>query len=365
MQKTSKCVNYCRLSLQDGSFHRVELTQGYTLTGQGGGYFAYLAPMFNTMELGCSFHRFRLLGEFRDCKYEVIAAASNVDISEALFAEETAPREQTRMLKELTYMRKVNCDDFLLHELEGRYLWIQIVISSAKADSCFEIDSFNVEFPQRSFVEYFPEVYQNQPDTFFYRYMAALQSLYENLEVRISEVPQKLDYEITDEENLLELSRWVGFSETTSSFTPEQLRILIRDLTEIQAGKGTGKVLKKMLELLTGKDVYVMEYFKWHDLVAENQGCLEDYSRNYGADETVFTVMIDFRQTKNEDLPSSQWMMKLIEEYMPFGQKCNLVYLRESNHFDMHCYLDVNSYLSTPVTADTSGFVLGGNYVLG
>lgn len=36
-----------------------------------------------------------------------------------------------------------------------------------------------------------------------------------------------------------------------------------------------------------------------------------------------------------------------------------------SYHMDTHCYLDVNSYLSTPVEADTSGFVLGGNYVLG
>jgi len=58
-------------------------------------------------------------------------------------------------------------------------------------------------------------------------------------------------------------------------------------------------------------------------------------------------------------------VMNQIEEFTPFGLKCNLVYLNESNHLDTHCYLGVNSYLSTPVTADTKGFVLGGNFVLG
>lgn len=365
MQKTRKRINYCRLFLREGSLHRIKRTMDDTLVGAGGGSFAYLAPMFDTMDIGSSFHRFLLHGEFKDCKYEVIAAATNVDISEVMLAEGTTPREQAEILKELDHVRKVNNDDFLLHDLEGRFLWIQIIVSAAKVDSRFEITGFEVEFPRSSFVEYLPEIYQDTDDTFFYRYMAALQSLYENLETKVSDVPKKLDYESTDEENLNDLAGWVGFEESKITYTPEQLRILIGDLTQIQAGKGTVNVLKKMLTLITGKDVYVVEYFKWHDWMKNSPKLVEDFAKIYGSEESVFTVLIDFRETKNEDLPDSQWVMNQIEEYTPFGLKCNLAYLQESNHLDTHCYLDVNSYLSTPVKADTKGFVLGGNFVLG
>lgn len=75
--------------------------------------------------------------------------------------------------------------------------------------------------------------------------------------------------------------------------------------------------------------------------------------------------MIDFTKDADSQLPDSEELMRQIEEYMPLGTRCNLVYLKESNHMDTHCYLDVNSYLSTPVTADAGGFVLGGNFILG
>ena len=58
-------------------------------------------------------------------------------------------------------------------------------------------------------------------------------------------------------------------------------------------------------------------------------------------------------------------LLQLMEDYIPLGMNCNLVLLDWSSHMDTHCYLDKNSRLSIPEQADTSGFVLGGNYVLG
>lgn len=63
--------------------------------------------------------------------------------------------------------------------------------------------------------------------------------------------------------------------------------------------------------------------------------------------------------------PAKEKLLQLMEDYIPLGMNCNLVLLDWSSHMDTHCYLDKNSRLSIPEQADTSGFVLGGNYVLG
>ena len=58
-----------------------------------------------------------------------------------------------------SYVRKVNTDDFLLHELKGRYLWVLIRVSGAAVDSHFCMEGFRVEFPWTSFSGYLPEIY--------------------------------------------------------------------------------------------------------------------------------------------------------------------------------------------------------------
>lgn len=343
----------------------MDLTEDYRLIGTGGGSFCYLAPVFDTRDEKSTYHRFLLHGEFEGCKYEVIAAATDVDLRDEMYREGIAVSEQKQMLQQVKHVRKVNEPDFLLHELEGRYFWVYIEVSAFRQDSAFLIESFQAEFPKSSFLEYLPEVYQDSQDSFFYRYMAALQSLYVDLEAEISRLPQVLDYETTEEETLYLLSEWVGLDKGDYPYQPRQLRYMMRHLWELQAGKGIGQVLKEVLKLITRKSVYLVEFFKWNDWVQENSKLSAVFRKLYGGDESVFSVMIDFTKDADSQLPDSEELMRQIEEYMPLGTRCNLVYLKESNHMDTHCYLDVNSYLSTPVTADAGGFVLGGNFILG
>ena len=365
MKQTQKKINYCRLSFEKGSRSRMQLTEDYRLTGTGGGSFSYLAPVFDTMDEESTYHRFQLEGVFQGCKYEVIAAATKVDCRDEMYREGITSQEQKELLQQFQHVRMVNEPDFLLHELEGRYLWIYIEVSGFGIDSSFVIERFQAEFPKSSFMEYLPEVYQNSQDTFFYRYMAALQSLYVDLETEVSRLPRVLDYETTSEENLSLLSEWVGMDKGAYPYRSDQLRYLIGHLWELQAGKGTSQMLKEVLKLITGRPVYLVEFFKWNDWVQEHTGLADLFRRLYGGDESVFSVIIDFTKDAEGSLPDSEGILRQIEEYMPLGTRCNLVYLEESNHMDTHCYLDVNSYLSTPVTADAGGFVLGGNFILG
>ena len=159
MMETGKKLNFYRLGLKEGKTRRMELTESYRLTGQGSGAFLYLAPVYDSMDLKGTWHRLVLEGTFRNCKYEIFAAAADTDLSaavEQLWEEGRSPEEAFGDWKSV---RRVNTPDLLLHDLEGRYLWILIRVLGAGSDSSFTIEGFRVEFPWRSFVEYLPEIY--------------------------------------------------------------------------------------------------------------------------------------------------------------------------------------------------------------
>ncbi|MBO5335549.1 MAG: hypothetical protein J6A94_00255 [Lachnospiraceae bacterium] len=363
MVETTKKVNFYRLALARGKRHRMELSKEHRLVGNGGGYFSFLAPMFDSGDYNGTWHRLCMNGNFDGCKYEIIAAATNVDLQEIMEDESCTPMEQLELLKEYSYTRKVNTSDMLLHELQGRYLWIFISVSGSRVDSSFTIDGFHVEFPHGSFTEYLPEIYHQERGEFFERYMAVMQSLYEDLEKEVEYIPNYLDYETTSEENLPLFAQWTGDWAAGKKYSPEQLRYLIKNLQKIQSGRGTKEVMGQMIELVTGHKAMIVEYFKWHDWMSKNSNLLEVYERLFGKNEDTFTVIIDMSQSDKEI--SREWLRSFLEEYTPLGMHCNVVLLRANSNMDMHCYLDKNGCLSTPIAADAGGVVLGGNYILG
>lgn len=365
MKKMKKSVNFYHLALHGGRLHRMEFSGEDVLRGAGGGLFSYLAPVFDTEDLDSTYHRLVLEGNFTDCRYEILAAATNVDLGEELFAPDTTPAMQKEILREHSHVRRVNTQDLLLHELTGRYLWVWIGVTGSMADSSFTIKGFHMEFPAGSFVEYLPEVYQEPEDSFFSRYMAVLQSLYEDLEQKLDHIPEQLDYETTGQENQSLFAGWVGLEPGACSLTPEQRCYLLKNLQKFQSGKGTREVLRQVLELVTKRKVVILEYFKWHDWMQKGSLLLEQYEELYGKDASIFAVFIDCVGEHPDELPSRTALYRLIEEYMPLGMSCRLICLNDASNLDTNCYLDVNSRLAIPTLADTRGFALGGSQILG
>lgn len=363
MVEAGKKVNYYRLALRRGKMHRMSLSEDDRLTGQGGGVFGYLAPVFDSEDFHGTWHRLRLEGRFQDCKYEIIAAAADEDLEEILRNQNYGLSDWISVLKEHGAVRKVNTDDLLLHSLRGRYLWILVVVSGARTDSSFRIEGFSVEFPQSSFVQYLPEIYQQGRDSFFERYMAALQSLYEDLEKEVDKIPQYLDYQTTGKENLSMFAEWTGRWNRDGSWSAPQIRYLLSQLGRIQNGRGTWDVMEKIIYLITGKHAVLVEHFQWEDWMKGRSSLLEDYRRLFGKDEDTFAVVLD--TTESEPDISEDMLKMRLEDYTPLGMHCKIVYLRKNSYMDTQCYLDRNSYLSVPETPTTGGFFLGGDFVLG
>lgn len=364
MAQTAKKVNYYRLGLKNGVCRRMTMTEDYLLTGSGAGAFTYLAPVYDSGNNEETWHRFKLSGIFRECKYEIYATASDVDFREELFAEKSTDSGILEMLNYHNAIRIVGNDDILLHKLTGRYLYIYIRVMSASVVGSFCINGFSVEFPAGSFVEYLPEIYQEEGrDSFFERYMAVFQSVYEDMEQAIANIPTQLDYETTEDKNLQMFTEWTGKWHTQRQLNPEQVRYMLKNLNEIQTGRGTAHVLELVVKLVTGGDVFVLEYFKWHDWMKGRSSLTESYSKLFGENEDVFTILL--RDMDGQLAGKRQYINKIIEDYLPFGMKCNLVWLEWNSHMDSYCYLDANSRLFIPEQASTSGIVLGDLYTLG
>lgn len=345
MVEVGKKVNFYRLALRRGKMHRMTLSEDDRLTGEGGGTFCYLAPMFDSTDYEGTWHRLRLEGTFSNCKYEVIAAATDVNLEETITDEALDFSDKLELLKDYGYVRKVNTDDMLLHNLQGRYLWVFIKVTGSKIDSSFKIEGFSVEFPHGSFVEYLPEIYQDERNSFFERYMAVLQSLYEDLEQEVDFVPRYLDYETAPDENLRLFAGWTGRWNENGQWTPEQLRYLICNLQSIQSGRGTWTVMEQMIYLMTGQKASVIEHFRWKDWADKDSVHLKEYYKKYKNDEDTFVVVID--ATEKEVSMSERMLEKMLEDYTPLGMNCKVLYLKKKSLMDSQAYLEENSYLTS------------------
>ena len=345
MVEVGKKVNFYRLALRQGKMHRMTLSEDDRLTGEGGGTFCYLAPMFDSTDYEGTWHRLRLEGTFSNCKYEVVAAATDVNLEETITDESIDFSDKLELLKDYGYVRKVNTDDMLLHNLQGRYLWVFIKVTGSKIDSFFKIEGFSVEFPHGSFVEYLPEIYQDERNSFFERYMTVLQSLYEDLEKEVDFVPRYLDYETAPDENLRLFAGWTGRWNENGQWTPEQLRYLIWNLQSIQSGRGTWTVMEQMIYLMTGQKASVIEHFRWKDWADKDSVHLKEYYKKYKNDEDTFVVVID--ATEKEVGMSERMLEKMLEDYTPLGMNCKVLYLKKKSLMDSQAYLEENSYLTS------------------
>ena len=330
----------------------------------------YITRMFDTFDEGSSYNRLVIDGNFEGVKLEVIIGATDspravvddedVELEEWFADSEVPLEEKARLLLNLNSVRMVNTQDILLHSLRGRYFWIYVGVYPSGEGSC-DFKGMRLEFPKYSFTEYFPEIYQD--DDFFDRFIAIFQSMYLDQERQIDKVPAILDYESTPDENVEYLADWLGIENPGGVYTTEQLRSMIRDIDLFQGGKGTRFALERIVELVTGIRPRIVEYFQW-SRYAQSEAQRTLLEGLYGASSNDFCVILDL--TGHGELPIDEVSLeKIIESYSVIGTRHRLVFLHRCSHTDTHCYLDVNSCLSTPTAATVSGVMLGSHITVG
>lgn len=372
MKQQLKVRNYYKCVLAAGVCHGFSMTKELTLRLDPLRPCAYITRMFDTGDREMTYNRLLMEGVFENVKLEVIVAASNspggpvgdtgMPLEAFLAGKEIPPAKKEEVLLRLPHIRGVNAPDLLLHGLTGRYLWIYAAAYPTAAEAECLIRGFHLEFPKCSFTEYFPEIYQG--NGFFDRYIGIFQSLFLDEERRVDGIPLLLDYEGTPDENVAYLADWVGIDNRDSIFSPDQLRYMIRRIDDFQGRKGTRKALELMVELVTGIRPRIVESFQWdgEGLSAPNrQSC----RALYGETSNHFCVILDLSKRPGPLPLPEEKLERLVESFCMVGTRFKVVMLKPCDHADTHCYLDINSVLSTPEIASVDAVTLGSHITVG
>lgn len=332
----------------------------------------WFSTAFDSMSEGMTFHRLTLdcdlpedgLLQIRirssDDKY--ISYKGQLVLMDDFLADKSIDvAEKLEFFNGANTLKLQKVEDLLLHGLSGRYLWIYIFIGSARSGEIL-LRSLSLEFPCNSFVDYLPEVYQ-QNNSFLRRYIGIFQSIYLDMERKIDRLPIYLDPDSVPDEYLDYLASWMGVENEGSILDPKRLRYMVRNAIRLNKIKGTIQSVMEMVRLYTGESPIIIEYFKLEQYAKGDRGRQKLYNLLYTDNPYVFCVITGIGSS------DGSWnlaeLTRLIEKVKPAHTIARVVVLNRSVQLDTHSYLGLNSMLERPQTAKmNAGGKYNGNYYL-
>lgn len=165
--------------------------------------------------------------------------------------------EILRFLEPLKQLSVRNPEDILLHQVQGRYLWISMRLHGNGTGSPL-IRRIRVDFPKETWMQYLPEIYQGKKGGFLERYLSIFQSVYDDLGRNIRNNASYLDIQAASPESLLWLSQWICTG-NSHLWKPERLKEFLREGASVYERLGTPGGLVRMVEIYTGYVPYLAE----------------------------------------------------------------------------------------------------------
>ena len=239
----------------------------------------------------------------------------------------------------------INQDDFLLYELQGRYLYVGIEVTGIGNG---RILGMKVTNPGDTFMNFFPNVYIDR-NSFFHRYMSVLSSVYNDFQEKIDEFDKNLDVDEAGPELLEVFASWMGIDVSGNFLDVEALRTIVKEGPELNRLKGTKKALERISEIILGEKCKVVEKRVTKDCSA------------YG--ESIYDVTILVTKFVEEKVKAQLFF--LLEQFVPVRTHLQVIYLSEKSELDTYSYLDVNARIFSTQDASLDGHMtLDSNIVL-
>lgn len=161
--------------------------------------------------------------------------------------------------------------DLLFRKNRGRYLWLKLVLSTFNEKNRPSVSEMKVYYPRISYLRYLPATYQEDPVSrdFLERFLSIFESMFYDLEFKISNLFKLFDPEITPEvfsfdpeikwEDFLHwLASWLNLS-LEEDWSEETKRKLIRNASILYRLKGTAKGLADFIEIVAGQRPIIYE----------------------------------------------------------------------------------------------------------
>lgn len=312
---------------------------------------SYYTRVCDSRQASMEWDRLRILGEIPypealrisiyTCDKTYIRVKNcQYDIRELLQDTSISMKQKDRLLEccrqtELFYEKNK-----LLEGIVGRYLWLRLEMNQSGIQSP-RIHEIQIWFPRKSWTSFLPEMYQKQEDFFLERFLGIVQSMYEDMNRKIEDIPGLYYADSTPSDLLVWLSQWLSIPDPYL-WKEEQLRYLIRHGSSLAQLRGTTVYLKEILRLYTGRAPYMIEYWQWayEEMDSRRRNAME---RLYGSDS--FCVTLLFSGEEVQDSVSLAVIERLVEHCSPAHLNIRIEILQSGIFLGRHSYLGINSYL--------------------
>ena len=150
----------------------------------------------------------------------------------------------------------------LLKQPPGRYLWLRVVLRGAKRKTP-AIAALRVTFPRPSVLDHLPAFWRNDPSSAktMEETLALFEGFVTEVDQRIDALPRLFDPRSCPPETLDWLSSFLALS-LDSRLSEEQRRALLREGAQLYRQRGTVPGLTRLLEIVTGGRVDLVESFR-------------------------------------------------------------------------------------------------------
>ena len=227
--------------------------------------------------------------------------------------------------------------DILLH-LTGRYLWLALELTSGGPEGP-RVESVSLRMGGDHMTDYLPSIYQGQD--FTYRYLSIYNSLFQDMEQAIDDLPGTLDLGSAEEGMLDFLARWLCVRPEGDA---EQLRAQLPSVLEDWETMYKVEGIRRSARLLAGREPYIVEPFT---VDPNDPRCADPalYRQLYGEDPYRFFLL--FPQDTFATQREMERFLDRMGDRIPAGTELELVLLKPGVQLDCHSYLGINSRIES------------------
>ena len=152
--------------------------------------------------------------------------------------------------------------DALFDRARGRYLILRFNLFG-EGNRSPTIDTARIYFQRQSYLRYLPATYQEDPmgRDFLERFLSIFESMSLEIEEKIAQINRYWDVEAVDREFLDWLASWLAIV-NDDRWPEEKQRKLLKQAFQLYKLRGTKKGLRRIIEIVTGREVQIVEHFR-------------------------------------------------------------------------------------------------------
>ena len=322
-----------------GRFFQTECRQDTLRLKEGAFAGSVCLPPLDSGENAFRWTRLRLRADIpEDAGLRVYARASD----SAAWAEwDTLSGSGTEELRRLFGDPVGRGTDILLSRT-GRYLWLAMELTAGgEARPC--VHALSVRMSGDHMTDYLPAIYQEQD--FTWRFLSIFNSIFQDMEAEIEDLPRQLNPASASPEMLEYLSQWLCMDpERDTGALRDRLTGILDEYETLYTTEG----VRQSAYRLTGKMPYLIEHFNVNPNAPECRNPAL-YRKLYGEDPYRFFLLPP--QGTFAGRRDMERFLERMRDRVPAESSMELVILRPCVQLDWHTYLGINSQIGDYIPA--------------